>query len=511
MGGSEHIVMVPFMAHGHLIPFLSLAQRLHHRTGFRVTLATTPLNVKYLTSCIDTAGDDSAAANQSIRLVALPFSCADNGLPPNSENTEALPLHHMITIIRSTHSLKEPFRDLIADITAGDGKPPLCIISDVFIGWGSEVARACGTVNVSFTTSGAYGTTAYNSFWRNLPHLSAAGADGEGEFSIPGFPDSCRFNLSHLHPYMRAADGTDPWSNVIQSFVSDSLDSFGSLCNTVEEIEPLGSEALRSFTKLPVWCVGPLIPPAMLKDGPGSLDIAGKRTGKVHGLSPEKCREWLDEQSEGSVLYISFGSQNTISASQMMELGLGLKDSGKAFIWVIRPPIGFDIKGEFKSEWLPEGFLEENQAERRGPKQGLVIHGWAPQLEILWHKSTGAFLSHCGWNSSLESLSQGVPLIGWPMAGEQAFNSKMMAEELGVCIELTKGVKSNIARSDVKRVIDIVLCSKEMTEKAGRVKDLIRVAVKEENAAADGGGKGSSLRAIDDFVSALLSRRRVPV
>ncbi|XP_031120763.1 UDP-glycosyltransferase 92A1-like [Ipomoea triloba] len=489
MGGSEcaeHIVMLPFMAHGHMIPFLGLAKKIKQTTGFKLTIVTTPLNVQYLTSYID---------DPEIRLVALPFNGADHGLPPGAENTEGLPLHQMINIVRSTVALKEPFRNFISDISAKDGKPPLCIISDVFIGWVREVARSCGTVNVGFSTAGAYGTTCFMSIWRDLPHLAAG--DDDGEFTMPAFPDSCRFNVSRLHAFMRAANGEDSWSKVFGSIVAGSLESTGWLCNTVKEIEPLGSDALGKFTKLPVWCIGPFLPPAMINKG---SRIIGRRSGKDHGLSPEKCIEWLDMHSEGSVLYISFGSQNTISASQMMALALGLEDSGKPFIWVIRPPIGFDIKGEFKSEWLPEGFTER----MAGKKQGLLIHSWAPQLEILCHKSTGAFLSHCGWNSTIESLSQGVPIIGWPMAGEQAFNSKMMMEEMGVCIELAKGVQSTILRSDVKRVIDVLDSNKgiEMKENAVRIGELIRAAAREDETS-----KGSSLQAMDDFISTLLSKR----
>lgn len=96
---------------------------------------------------------------------------------------------------------------------------------------------------------------------------------------------------------------------------------------------------------------------------------------------------------------------NTISPSQMMELAKALESSGKNFIWVVRPPIGFDINSGFKAdEWLPKGF-EERITES---KKGLLVHKWAPQLEILSHKSTGMFLSNCGWNSVLESLSHGV-------------------------------------------------------------------------------------------------------
>ncbi|XP_019166176.1 PREDICTED: UDP-glycosyltransferase 92A1-like isoform X2 [Ipomoea nil] len=482
MGGSEcaeHIVMLPFMAHGHMIPFLGLAKQIKQTTAFKLTIVTTPLNVQYLTSCID---------DPEIRLAALPFTGADHGLPPGVENTEALPLRYMFTMVQSTVALKDPLRNFISDMAAKDRKPPLCIISDVFMGWASEVARSCGTVNVGFSTSGAYGTACYMSIWRDLPHLAAS---DYGEFTVPAFPDSCRFNVSKLHPFMRAANGEDSWSKVFRSTISGCFESIGWLCNTVKEIEPLGSDALGKCINLPVWCIGPFLPPGMLNKG--SSSITGKRTGKDHGLSPEKCIEWLDMHSEGSVLYISFGSQNTISASQMMALALGLEDSRKPFIWVIRPPIGFDIKGEFKSEWLPEGFTER--------KQGLLIHSWAPQLEILCHKSTGAFLSHCGWNSSIESLSQGVPMIGWPMAGEQAFNSKMMMEEMGVCIELTNGVQSTILRSDVKSVIGVVLDSekgREMKENAVRIGELIRAAVREDETS-----KGSSLQAMDHFISTL--------
>ncbi|KAJ6421715.1 hypothetical protein OIU84_028992 [Salix udensis] len=90
-------------------------------------------------------------------------------------------------------------------------------------------------------------------------------------------------------------------------------------------------------------------------------------------------------------------------------------------------------------------------------KQGLLVRNWAPQLEILSHQSTGAFLSHCGWNSVLESLSQGVPIIAWPLAGEQAYNSKMLVEEMGVSVELTRWLHSCLDWKEVKKVIELVM------------------------------------------------------
>lgn len=490
MGGTgaeqKHIVMLPFMAQGHLIPFLALANQIAQRFPFKITIATTPLNVSYLRR-------SAAASNTSqIHFFELPFNGADHGLPPDTENTEALPLNLVINLFHASASLQPAFRALILDITARDGAPPLCIISDVFMGWANEVAKSSATVNVAFTTGGAYGTAAYMSMWQHLPH--GAGA-ADGTFALPGFPDTHPFHISQLHRFLRDADGTDPWSRFFQPQIAHSLNSFGWLCATAAEMEPLGLNVFSNYTKRPVWCVGPLLPQGMLDKKPSR--VMGKHAGRDPGISPEKCLEWLDSHADNSVVYVSFGSQNTISASQMMALALGLEDSRRPFIWAIRPPAGFSSREEFKPEWLPEGF------EQRG--QGLVVRSWAPQLEILCHRSTGAFVSHCGWNSIAESLSQGVPMIGWPLAAEQGYNAKMLVEEMGVCVEITRGVDSGITREDVRRVIEAVVGGgdgEEMRRKAAEIGGLIRAALKDE-----AGRKGSSLNAMDQFVATLLSPR----
>lgn len=495
---AKHIVMLPFMAQGHLIPFLALAKKLQEiTTGFTITIANTPLNIKHLRTAI--SKDHSFQESHRIQLKTLPFNSSDHGLPPNTENTESLPLHKIIELFASSASLEAPFRDLISDITAKDRQPPVCIISDIFMGWANDVAKDSGIYHVSFTTGGAYGTAAYVSLWQHLPHRVPGAGD---EFKLPGFPDSYSFHTSQLHPFLRNANGSDPWSKFFQLQLAKSLSSFGMLCNTAEEVEPFGLDVLRKYIKLPVWCIGPLLPPQMLIKKPSSI-VGGQRkqqqqqhSGREPGLPSEKCLEWLDRHCESSVLYISFGSQNTISPSQMMALAMGLEESGKPFIWCIRPPVGFDLKGEFRAEWLPEGF----EKRMRETGKGLMVHGWAPQLDILCHKSTGAFLSHCGWNSVMESLSQGVPIIGWPLAGEQGYNSKMLTEDMGVCVELCRGTQSNLGKEEVKKVIYIVLeKGDQMKKKADEIGELIRAAVVED--------KGSSPKAINDFISVILSHK----
>lgn len=473
-----HIVMVPFMAHGHLIPFLALARQILETTSFTITIANTPLNIQYLQTAISSSSSD-------LRLASLPFKPTDHGLPPNTENAENTPPPQLADLGHAAVSLEPHLRSLISRIIEQEGRPPLCIISDVFLGWVLNVAKSFGTKNIAFTTCGAYGTTAYMSIWLNLPHRKT----DSDEFPVPGFPENYRFHRSQLHRFLRQADGTDAWSRFLQTQIALSLNSDGWICNTVEEIEPLGLQLLRKFIGSPVWTIGPLLP---IDSGTNSKH----RVGKEPGISLEDCMQWLNLNPVNSVLYISFGSQNSISASQMMSLAEGLEQSGKPFIWVIRPPFGSDIKGDFKSEWLPLGF----ETRIRESKRGLLIRDWAPQLEILSHKSTGAFVSHCGWNSVLESLSNGVPIIAWPLGAEQAYNSKMIVEEMGVAVELTRTVEIMVSGEEVRKVIETAMeeegKGKEMRKKAREIAEMIKTARTE---------KGSSVRGMDDFVRAVVS------
>ncbi|KAF8402209.1 hypothetical protein HHK36_013161 [Tetracentron sinense] len=335
MNTGEHIVMLPFMAQGHIIPFLALARKIQQHTGYTITIVNTPLNVRYLQSTISSDTPTNTNTN-TIRVAELPFCSSDHGLPPNSENTDSMPPHQFIKLMTASQTLQPSFHRLVSTMVEQESRPPLCIISDVFLGWAVDVAKSVGTSHVSFTTGGNFGTAAYFSLWLNLPHRST----DSDEFTLPGFPDSRRFHRSQLHPFLRAADGTDPWSRFFQKQIPLSLGSNAMLCNTVEEIEPLGLELLRKNTSLPVWAIGPLLPPSFLRSSSGS-NISYSRVGKEPSIAPERCIQWLDFHPLASVLYISFGCQNTISASQMMELAMGVEASGKPFylghkasIWV---------------------------------------------------------------------------------------------------------------------------------------------------------------------------------
>lgn len=144
-----HIVMLPLMAHGHLIPFVALARTLLCRTTFTITVATTPLNVRYLRSILSSS---ASSDGREIHLAELPYCSADHGLPPDAEHTENLPLDKIMALYRSSDSLAGPLEQLLSKICVAEGQRPVCLISDFFFGWSVEVARRLGIECFTFTT-----------------------------------------------------------------------------------------------------------------------------------------------------------------------------------------------------------------------------------------------------------------------------------------------------------------------------------------------------------------------
>ncbi|PKU66835.1 crocetin glucosyltransferase 3 [Dendrobium catenatum] len=458
----QHIVMLPFMAKGHLIPFLNLARFIEKLKPYcSISIATTPLNIQSLRS--------SVPSTSSIHFAPLPFSPTDHGLPPDTENSSSIShIDSLPLLMFASETLAPDFDKLLSDLTTLHRSPPLLIIADAFAGWSLPIARNRGIPYFAFTTSGGFGTAAFTSLWLHLPHRLT----DSDTFHVPGFPDHFRLDRSQMSHYMSAADGSDDWSVFLRRQINLYLKSDALLCNTVEEIEPTGVHLLRRITGLHVLTVG---------------------IGREVGMEVDPCIEWLESHRPASVLYISFGSQNTIGASQMMALAEGLEASGLAFIWVVRPPLGFDMNGEFEADrWLPDGF-EARMAEKR---RGLVVRRWAPQIGILSHKATGGFMSHCGWNSVMESLSRGVPVIGWPVSSEQFYNSMMMVAEMRVGMEMARGAMGEVNAKKVERVVRMVMEGEKgnaMRNRAARCGEMIRSAMEEE-----GKKKGSSVRAIDE-------------
>ncbi|XWS33726.1 hypothetical protein CRYUN_Cryun22dG0108200 [Craigia yunnanensis] len=258
----------------------------------------------------------------------------------------------------------------------------------------------------------------------------------------------------------------------------------GILVNTWEELQPTTLAALRddkllrSAAKAPIFLIGPV-------------------TSEGAVRSKSELFEWMDKQPKQSVLYISFGSMGVLSLEQMTELAWGLELSQQRFIWVVRPPktkTGFGFVPKFgdsndMSSYLPEGFMS------RTLERGVVVPQWAPQVEILSHQSCGGFFTHCGWNSTIECITNGLPMIAWPLYAEQRMNATMLTEELGIAVRSRKiPSKGVVGREEIEMMVKKIFVDEEGRKIIGRVKDLKLSA---EKAWSKG---GSSYNALAEMV-----------
>uniref|UniRef100_A0ACD5VLA1 Uncharacterized protein n=1 Tax=Avena sativa TaxID=4498 RepID=A0ACD5VLA1_AVESA len=169
--------------------------------------------------------------------------------------------------------------------------------------------------------------------------------------------------------------------------------------------------------------------------------MAGRGTS-ARSPDADSCIRWLDTKQPGSVVYVSFGTLIRFSPAELHELARGLDLSGKNFVWVL------GRTGPDSSEWMPERFAD---LIARGDR-GFIIRGWAPQMLILNHPALGGFVTHCGWNSTLESVSGGVPMVTWPRFADQFDNEKLIVEVLKVGVSIgAKDYGSGIENHDVIR------------------------------------------------------------
>lgn len=237
----------------------------------------------------------------------------------------------------------------------------------------------------------------------------------------------------------------------------------------------------------PVYPIGPLI-----KMDPG-----------VENGS--ECLTWLDDQPLGSVLFVSFGSGGTLSHDQLNELALGLEMSEQRFIWVVRSPNEKIANANFFSvqsqndpfSFLPKGFVERTRGK------GFVVSSWAPQAKILSHKSTGGFLTHCGWNSTLESVVNGVPLIAWPLYAEQKMNALMLADDVKVALKVKLSDKGLVEREKITYMVKSLMEGEEGKKLRHRMKTL------KEAAAAVLSENGSSTKSLSELALKWKNQKRI--
>ncbi|KAL0755933.1 hypothetical protein Bca101_093601 [Brassica carinata] len=421
-----HFILIPLMAQGHLIPMVDISKILA-RQGNIVTLVLTPQNASRVAKTIERARSDSGL---QINLVTFPIAYKEFGLPENCETLDTLPSKDLLRkFFDAVEELQEPLERFLEE----QETPPSCIISDKCLFWTSETAKKFKIPWILFHGMCCFNLLSSHNLHLHSPHLSVS-SDSE-PFTIPAMPHRVEIARSQLSGAFRNQANRDDVRR--ERMREAEAEAFGVIVNSFQELEPGYAEAYAEAIKKKVWFVGPV---SLCNDR--MVDLFDRGNNCNMAISETACLKFLDSMKPKSVLYVCLGSLCRLIPNQLIELGLGLEESGKPFIWVIKTE---EKHMNALNEWLKLEMFEERVKGR-----GIVIKGWSPQAMILSHGSTGGLLTHCGWNSASEGVSFGVPMITWPMFAEQFLNEKLVVEVLKVGVRV--GVEIPVRWGDEERV-----------------------------------------------------------
>ncbi|EES01428.1 anthocyanidin 5,3-O-glucosyltransferase [Sorghum bicolor] len=454
----KSVVLYPGLGVGHLTPMIELA-KLFTQHGVAVTVALVEPPAK--SPDFSTAVARAAASNPRVTFHVLPPPD-----PADSSSDGGTPSHHVDQMFSYLKAMNAPLRDLLRSLPAVDA-----LVVDMFCRDALGVAAELNLPVYYFYASGASALAVF----LNLPRMTTTGflqaAAGDSVLSLPGAPP---FRASELPELIRNGSAT---GETIFRMLHAIPEANGILVNTFESLEPRAVRALRDGLCVPdrstppVYCIGPLV------------------SGGGGDKEEHECLRWLDMQPDQSVVFLSFGSLGRFPKKQLEEMAIGLEKSGQRFLWVVRSPAnnGEDVLGQPLPEpdleaLLPEGFLERTR------DRGLVLKSWAPQVDVLGHRATGAFVTHCGWNSTLEGIMAGLPLLCWPLYAEQRMNKVFIVEEMKLGVEMNGYDEGMVKAEEVETKVKWVMESqggRALRDRMVEVKDRAVKALKEGGSSHD--------------------------
>lgn len=396
--------------------------RLFAERGVIVSLITTPSNASRFDKTIHRATESGL----EIRLVQFKFPCEEAGLPKGYENLDILPSPELIkNFFNALSMLQRPLEEYLEKQTP----PPSCIISDKSLYWTSKTAEKFNIPRLVFHGMSCFSLlSSHNVSLHNAHHKVTSDSQ---PFVVPGLPQLIKITKAQLPGEIVKHIALDDFRQKIKEAESTA---YGVVVNSFDELEHGCVEVYKKAIDKKVWCIGPVS--LSSKENMDKFERGNKASIDEH-----LCLGWLNSMKPRSVVYACLGSLCRLVPLQLIELGLGLEASNQHFIWVINT-------GERFSEL--ENWLVKERFEERIKGRGLLIKGWAPQVLILSHPAIGGFISHCGWNSTIESVCSGLPIITWPLFAEQFLNEKMIVDILKIGIGV--GVEIPVRWGDEEKV-----------------------------------------------------------
>ncbi|CAF2259887.1 BnaA08g25780D [Brassica napus] len=406
-----HVVLFPYMSKGHMIPMLQLARLLLSHSfnkDISVTVFTTPLNRPFVA--------DSLSGTKAT-IITLPFPKNVPEIPPGVECTDKLPSISSLYVpfTRATKSMQPDFERELTSLPRVS-----FMVSDGFLWWTLESALKLGFPRLVFLGMNCMSPSILDSVFKNQL-LSNVKSETEA-VAVPEFPWIKVRKCDFVEDMFDTKPTTDPGFELILDQCASMSQSQGIIFNTFDDLEPVFIDFYKRTRELKPWALGPL--------------CLGKHSLEDEGAEKVKSvwMKWLDEKRDKGcyVLYVAFGSQSEISREQVEEIALGLEESKVNFLWVV------------KGSEIGKGF-EERVGER-----GMVVKDeWVDQRKILEHESVRGFLSHCGWNSLMESICAEVPILAFPVAAEQPLNAMLVVEELRVAERVAAASDGVVRRGEV--------------------------------------------------------------
>ncbi|GER45428.1 UDP-Glycosyltransferase superfamily protein [Striga asiatica] len=484
-----NFILIPLMAPGHIIPMIDMAKLLA-RHGITVSIIVTPLNAARFDSVVSRA----ISSGLPIRLLPVPFPAEEAGLPPGCESADSLPSY---SLVPNFFDAVEKFRAPVDDTLAGLRPLPSCIICDKHLPWTADTCDRLRIPRIVFDGMSCFAQLVMHRLYASEIHTTVGPSE---PFAVPNLPDKIELTRLQLPGYFNP--GSVDVGSIRQRVKETEHRAHGVVANTFAELEGPYLDEYRKLKSGRVWCVGPL----SLFGDDGPLDRAQR--GNRASIDAGECIGWMDGQKPGSVVYACLGSLSRLSPAQFVELALGLELLGRPFILV--------VKGGDKSEEI-EKWISESGFERRVfGERGLLIRGWAPQVLILSHSAVGGFLTHCGWNSTLEGVSAGVPMITWPIFAEQFLNEKLVVQVLRTGVGV--GVKSvahlgeetspenEVGREDIRSAVERVMdVGREADERRERAKELGRKA---KGAVEEGGSSSANVALLVQEITRLIDQQQ---
>uniref|UniRef100_A0A7C8ZS39 Glycosyltransferase N-terminal domain-containing protein n=1 Tax=Opuntia streptacantha TaxID=393608 RepID=A0A7C8ZS39_OPUST len=398
---SLKVVVLPWLAMGHLIPFLELSKSLAKK-GIKVYFITTPKNIARLPKI-------PPYLSSNLRLISFPLPYLE-GVPNEAESSMDVPP-------TMQPKLKTRF-DLLRDCTAGllEELRPDWVIYDFTSHWIPSLSAKIGASCAYLALFNAASLTFFGSPCELIGNYRSTPED----FAVvPRWvPMEMESKITyHMHEVLKFLHSVDEDMGTPDTVrFGSSIEGCDFVCiRSAYEFESKWLQLLSELYGKTVIPIGFLFPDLKEFDGDEKWVL---------------LENWLDEQEKDSVLYVALGSESPPSQEELTELANGLEHSNLPFLLVLR-----DLPGSTRSvlDMLPNGFLD------RVANRGLLHFGWAPQVRILSHPSIGGFLTHCGWNSVIEGLGLGRVLVLFPLMNDQGLVARMM---------VTKGLGVEVARDE---------------------------------------------------------------